>query len=103
MPNKVKGSNPANNSNGATKRTNRFPKHIPDMRNLPIASEKIVYQISFHAHTRQSYNAEVVKLDFSRCYRVVHPFIALGMAIADIYANNYSSAINVDSIRIDKI
>ncbi len=103
MPNANKGSNPANNSNGATKRTNRFPKHIPDMRNLPIVSEKIVYQISFHAHTRQNYNAEIVKLDFSRCYRAVHPLIALGMAIGDVYVDNYSSAINVESIRITKI
>ncbi len=84
------------------KRQEHFPKHLSDMRNLPVASGKIIYQVSFHAHTRQSYNAEIIKLDFSRCYRAAHPLIALGMAIADVYADNYSSAINVESIRIVK-
>lgn len=67
----------------------------------PVGEAKL-YQISFDASVRRSFNAEIIKLDFSRCYRAAHPLIALGMAIADVYADNYSSAINVESIRIVK-
>ena len=101
MENRVKSGKLGNNSTHTTSRTQRFPKYLHEMPHYPLA-DKTLFQVSFHAHTRQSYNAEIVKLDFSRCYRAAHPLIALGMAIADVYADNYSSAINVESIRIVK-
>ncbi len=71
MPKPPESVKLGNNSTHNAHRTFKLPKHISQMGAYPVGEAKL-YQISFDASVRRSFNAEIIKLDFSRCYRAAH-------------------------------